>query len=130
MAKLTFFSPCTLQRESVFRDILLPTNELLPAIQATHLLLSPGFSIIMFDVMDAFVCIQSREMNNISFPPQLDRIIQLPFFCVCRYVAALKVKSQKQNLWYHFRPIPSGSMGVTDFSEPFQGQMAKNQPKQ
>ena len=45
IAILALFCLCTLQREEregEFRDILLPTNELLPAIQATHLLLSPA----------------------------------------------------------------------------------------
>ena len=38
-----------------------------------------------------------------------------------RVCCCTEIKSQKQNLWCHFRPIPSGSMGLTDFSEPFLG---------
>ena len=64
----------------------------------------------------------SNPMRWIIYPPPTTwRIFQLPFFCVCRYVAALKIKSQKQDFCYHFMPIPSGSMGKTDFSEPFIG---------
>jgi hypothetical protein len=63
----------------------------------------------------------SGTENSHYPPPTTWRIFQLPFFCVCRYVAALKIKSQKQDFCYHFMPIPSGSMGKTDFSEPFIG---------
>jgi hypothetical protein len=79
-----------------------------------HICVGTRIHIIMSDVMDTVVCIQSNEMNNISSPttwPNLSASILLRMQVCCG-----KENQESKGLqYYHFRPIPSGKHGLDWF---------------